>query len=56
MKKFLLFAAALLAVVNVKAQTSPVGILSGQDTVKSVQCYLVGGHQWRQGTAVRYIH
>ena len=37
MKKFLLFAAALLAVVNVKAQTSPVGILSGQDTVKSVQ-------------------
>ena len=37
MIKFLLFAAALLAVVNVKAQTSPVGILSGQDTVKSVQ-------------------
>ena len=32
-----MFAAALLAVVNVKAQTSPVGILSGQDTVKSVQ-------------------
>ena len=27
----------MLAVVNVKAQTSPVGILSGQDTVKSVQ-------------------
>ena len=37
MKRILLVAAAILAAVSVKAQKFPVGVVSVQDTVKSVQ-------------------
>ena len=37
MKKLLLVAVAMMAAVSVQAQSFPVGILSGQDSVKSVQ-------------------
>ena len=37
MKKLLLVAATMMAAVSVQAQSFPVGILSGQDSVKSVQ-------------------
>ena len=37
MKKILLFSVAIIATVGVRAQRSPVGIVSIQDTTKSVQ-------------------
>ena len=50
MRKILLVAAAILAAVSVKAQKFPVGVVSVQDTVKSVQVGIIssvapeGGH------------
>ena len=50
MKRVLLVAAAILAAVSVKAQKFPVGIVSVQDTTKSVQVGVIssvatdGGH------------
>ena len=50
MKRILLVAAAILAAVSVKAQKFPVGVVSVQDTVKSVQVGIIssvapeGGH------------
>ena len=56
MKKILLFAAAMMAAVGVQAQNFPVGIMSGQDSVKSVQFGVLssvavnGGKGFQYGT------
>ena len=56
MKKILLFAVAMMAAVGVQAQNFPVGIMSGQDSVKSVQFGVLssvavnGGKGFQYGT------
>ncbi len=56
MKKILLFAVAMMAAAGVQAQNFPVGIMSGQDSVKSVQLGVLssvavnGGKGFQYGT------
>ena len=56
MKKKLLFAVAMMAAAGVQAQNFPVGIMSGQDSVKSVQFGVLssvavnGGKGFQYGT------
>jgi hypothetical protein len=56
MKKILLFAVAMMAAAGVQAQNFPVGIMSGQDSVKSVQFGVLssvavnGGKGFQYGT------
>ena len=54
MKKILLVAVAMMAAVSVKAQNFPVGILSGQDSVKGVQFGVISSISVNGGKGLQY--
>jgi hypothetical protein len=54
MKQILLVAAAMLAAVSAKAQNFPVGILSGKDSVKSVQFGVISSVAINGGKGLQY--
>jgi hypothetical protein len=54
MKKIPLVAVAMMAAVSVKAQNFPVGILSGQDSVKGVQFGVISSISVNGGKGLQY--